>query len=69
MIVSGFCNLWDGSLYEPPSSPRVPGDKSINQRIHMVLPRAPDTQAAEDGLVRHQKEGRPLVLERLNAAV
>ena len=29
----------------------------------------PDTSAAEDGLVRHQREKRPLVLERLNAIV
>ena len=29
----------------------------------------PDTLAAEDGLVRHQSEERPLVLERLDAVV
>ena len=30
---------------------------------------APDTQAAEDGLVGHQREERTLVLERLDATV
>ena len=55
--------------YESPSTPRAPGDKTINQRVHMELPMAPDTSAAKDGLVRHQREERPLILERLDAVV
>ena len=27
---------------EPPSTPRAPRDKTINQRVHMELPTAPD---------------------------
>ena len=49
---------------ESPSTPRAPRDKTINQKVHMELPMAPDTYAAEDGLVRHQRE-----VERLDAAV
>ena len=50
------------------STPRDPRNETINQRVYMVLPMAPDAQAAEDGLAGHQREERPLVLERLDAA-
>jgi hypothetical protein len=33
-----------------------------NQKIHMEGPRAPATYVAEDNLIWHQWEGRPLVL-------
>ena len=29
--------------YKSPSTPRAPRDKTINQRVHMELPMAPDT--------------------------
>jgi hypothetical protein len=38
-------------------------------RVHMEGPMAPATHVAEDSLVRHQWEDRPLVLGRLDASV
>ena len=34
----------------------------VNQRVHMVGPMAPAAYVAEDSLVSHQEEKRPLVL-------
>ena len=58
--LKGFAAPQEEKQNEPPNTPRAPRDKTINQRIHMELPMAPDTSAAEDGLVRHQREERPL---------
>jgi hypothetical protein len=43
-------------------TPRAPGDWATNQRIHMDQPMAPAAYMAEDGLVGHQWEERPLSL-------
>ena len=51
--------------YESPNTPRIPRDKNFNQRVHMELRLAPETEASEDGLVRHQKEERPLIRKDL----
>ena len=39
------------------------------QRVHMEDPMTPATYVAEDGLICHQWEERPLVLWRLDAPV
>jgi hypothetical protein len=49
--------------------PRAPRDKTTNQRVHVEGPMAPAAYVAENGLVGHQWEERPLVLRRLNAPV
>ena len=47
---------------DPPlQPPDLPGTKP-RTRVHMEGPMAPATYVAEDGLVRHQWEERPLVL-------
>ena len=41
--LKGFAMPQKGKQYESPSTPRAPTDKTINQRVHMELPMAPDT--------------------------
>ena len=53
--------------YELTSTPRVSRDYTTNQRVHMEGPMAPVGYVAEDSIVGHQWEERPLVLRRLNA--
>ena len=48
--------------YELTSTPRAPWNYTTNQRKHMVGPVALAIYVAEDGLVGHQGEERPLVL-------
>jgi hypothetical protein len=48
--------------YELTSTPRAPWDYTTNQRKHMVELVALAIYVAEDGLVGHQWEERPLVL-------
>ena len=55
--------------YEPISIPRAPRDLTTNQRVHMEGTMTPAAYVAEDGLVGHQREERPLVLRRLDAPV
>jgi hypothetical protein len=45
-----------------PDFPRVPGNWTTNQSVHMEGPRAPATYVAEGGLVSHKWEKRPLAL-------
>jgi hypothetical protein len=45
-----------------PVSPELPGTKFTNQRVHIEGLMAPAAYVAEDGLVGHQWEERPLVL-------
>ena len=49
--------------------PRAPRDWTTNQRIHMEGPIAPVAYVAEDGLIGHQWEKRPLGLRVSNAPV
>ena len=51
-----------------PGLPELPGSKP-STRVHMEGPMTPDAYAAEDGLLEHRKEERPLVLRRLDAAM
>ena len=67
--LKGFAVPQEEQQYESPSTPRAPRDKTINQRVHMKLPMAPDTSATEDDLVGHQMGERLLVLERLDSVV
>ena len=48
---------------------RAPGDSITNQRIHMQEPMALATYMADDGLVKHQWEERPLVLRVFDVTV
>ena len=47
----------------------APGDSTTNQRIHMERPMTLATCVAEDGLVGHQWEERPLGLSVFDAPV
>ena len=47
--------------------PELPEIKTTNQSVHMEEPMDPDDHVAEDILVGHQVEERPLVLRRLDA--
>ena len=67
--LKGFAAPQEEQQYESPSTPRAPRDKTINQRVHVELPMAPDTLAAKYGLIRHPRGERPSVLERLDAVV
>jgi hypothetical protein len=55
--------------YQLIRSPRASREKTINQRTHMEAPMDPPVYVAEDGLIEHQWEGRPLVLWMLGAPV
>ena len=50
-------------------TPRAPRDWTTNQRVHMEGPMALATYVAEDGLVGHQWEERPLGLRVFDAPV
>ena len=52
-----------------PPSPRAPGDWTTNQRVHREGPMVLAAYVAEDGLVGHQWEERPLDLRVFNAPV
>ena len=54
---------------EPFPRPGAPRDWTTNQRVHMEGPMALATYVAEDGLVGHQWEERPLGLRVFNAPV
>ena len=49
--------------------PRLPEDWTTNQRIHMERSMALAIYVAENGLVGHQWEERPLGLRMFNAPV
>jgi uncharacterized lipoprotein YmbA len=60
--LKGFAAPQDEQQYELTSTPRAPRDETTNQRVHMVGLVALAAYVAEDGLVCHQWEERPLVL-------
>ena len=65
--LKGFAVPQEEQQYESPSTPRAPRDKTINQRVHMELPMAPDAQQRMALLdIKGQK---PLDLRRLKASV
>jgi hypothetical protein len=53
---------WKEHQFELTSTPRAPCNYNTNQRKHMVELVALAIYVAEDGLVVHQWEERPLVL-------
>jgi hypothetical protein len=65
----GFAAPWCEQQCQLARTPGVPGDWNINQRIHMEGPVALVTYVAEDGLVGHQWEERPLDLRVFDAPV
>ena len=58
----GFCSPMEAATVSIGQTPRAPGDWTTNQRIHIEGPMALAAYEAENGLVRHQWEERPLVL-------
>lgn len=63
----GFATPWEEQEYQPTRPfPPPPNSQELN---HQRIPMAPAVYVAEDGLVWHQKEGKPWVLRRLDATV
>jgi hypothetical protein len=60
--LKGFATLEEEQQYQPTRPPRALKDSTTNQRIHMDRSMAPAAYIAEDCLIWHQREGRPLVL-------
>ena len=62
--LKGFATLQKkkNNINQPTRHPRAPRNLTTNQRIHLEGPMAPAVYLAEDGLVGHQWEERPLVL-------
>ena len=60
--------IWRQSM-EQRLKERAPGDWTTNQRVHMEGPMVLATYVAEDGLVGHHWEKRPLGLRVFNAPV
>jgi hypothetical protein len=52
--VEGVCSPLEGAIVSTGQTPGAPGDRTINQRIHMEQPMALATYVAEDGIVGHQ---------------
>ena len=65
----GFAAPWREQQCQQARPPGAPGDWTTNQRLHMVQPMALATYVAEDGLVGHQCEERPLGLRVFNSPV
>ena len=69
----GFADPWGGcrgvQQCQPVRPSKAPGDWTVNQRIHMEGPIALATYAAEDGLVGHHWEERPLGMRVFDAPV
>ena len=57
------------NIVNSPNPPEFPGDWTTNLSVHMEGPMALATYVAEDGLVRHQWEERPLGLRVFDAPV
>ena len=64
--LKGFATSQEEQQYESTCIPGAPRDYTNNQRVHMELQ---PPFVAEDGLVSHQWEERPLFLGRLCAPV
>jgi hypothetical protein len=60
--LKGFAAPLEEQQYKLISTPRVSRDYTTNQRVHMVGLMALAAFVAQDGLVGHQYEVRPLVL-------
>ena len=60
---------WGEQQCQPARTLRTPGDWTTNQREHKEGPMPLAPFAAEDGLVGHQWEERPLGLRRFHAPV
>jgi hypothetical protein len=58
----GVCNPIGRTTIPTNQAARAPRDKATNQGVHMEEPIAPAGHLAEDNLVRHEWEERPLVL-------
>jgi hypothetical protein len=58
----GFAAPWREQQCKPARPPGAPRDWTTNQRVHMEGPMAPAPYVAEDGLISHQWEEKPLVL-------
>ena len=61
----GFAAPWGEQQCQQARPPGVLGDRTTNQRVHMVGLMAPAAYVAEVSLVSHQWEERPLVCEGL----
>jgi hypothetical protein len=60
-----FAASWREQQYQQNRCPGAPGDWNTNQKIHTVLA----TYVADDALVEHQWEERPLGLKVFNDPV
>ena len=58
----GVCSPMGGTTIQTNQVHRAPSNLTTNQRVHMVGLMALAAYVAEDGLVDHQWEERPLVL-------
>ena len=65
----GFIAPWREQQYQQARTLGAPGDLTTNQRIHMEGPMVLVAYVAEDGLVGHQWEERPLSLRLFEAPV
>ena len=63
----GFAVSWRKQRCQWASPPGAPGDWTTNQRVHMEGSMAMAANVAEDGLVGHQREERPLGLRMFDA--
>jgi hypothetical protein len=64
-----FAAPWREQQCQQARGPGAPGDWTTNQRVHMEQPMAVATYVAEDGLVGHRWEERPLGLWVYDATV
>jgi hypothetical protein len=58
----GVCNPKEEQPYQPTRHPQIFQRLNHQPKRTMKRPRAPADYVAEDGLIWHQWEGRPLVL-------
>ena len=65
--LKGFAAPWREQQCQMARTPGTPGDWTTNLRVHMEGPMALTAYVAEDCLVGHQWEERPLGLRVLDA--
>ena len=65
----GVCSPMEEQQCQQAIPSRAPRDWTTNQRIHMEGPMTLATYVAENGLVGHQREERPLGLRVFDAPV
>jgi hypothetical protein len=68
-VTEGVCSPIEGTTIWTNQYPQSSQDLTTNQRLHLKGLKAPVTYVAEDGLVGHQWEERPLVLWSFDAPV